>query len=273
MEDREYISFSELCALDFDITDIFAMRQKWQKGALFHMDHPRKSSAVIYLNGCEGVYYTSLGQTVNAQRKSLLCLPARSEYKCLNGECGSEFPDVYLVEFNVVKDGKILTFGRSPFIIDSVNSYVIADICVEIIKNYEASVRSYPALKASVYKLLAYIGREETLSRGKRFDSIATGIELLEADVMNESSIDEIAKMCGVSSGCFRRLFKEYSGITPGEYRMRVKLDKAKQMLLGSNAGIERIAEDVGFESSAYFCRIFKKKSGMTPSEYRKFNT
>lgn len=269
---EEYVSFSELYTMDFEIADICAMRQKWRSGITFNMDHPRKSSAVIYLNGCVGKYDTVDGKTVDAPCKSLVCLPAFSEYKVLNVDCGLAYPDAYLVEFNVVKDGKILTLGPSPFRIDGVNSFISADICLEAIKSYEATVRSPLALKAAVYKLLAFLGRETSLSRGKRFDSIKTGIEILEADAANEWSVDEISAACGVSGGCFRRLFREYSGMTSVEYRTRIKLDKAKSMLLGSDVSIERIAEDIGYKSSAYFCRVFKKEVGMTPSEYRRVN-
>lgn len=44
------ISFHELYTLDFELSDLFGQKQKWIKGVLFRMDHPRHSSAVIYLN-------------------------------------------------------------------------------------------------------------------------------------------------------------------------------------------------------------------------------
>lgn len=264
----EYVSFSRLYGMDFELCDLFAMRQIWKKGVVFHMDHPRKSCGIIYLNGCVGEY-TAATQKIPAPCKSLVCLPAGSEYSVLNAENGLASPDAYLVEFNAVKDGRILTFGDAPFVIEGVNSYLASQLVLDAVKAYEAPVRSPLALKAAVYSLLAYLGREDSHVSDKRFYSIKKGIEIIESDTVGQYGIDEIAAICGVSGGCFRRLFREYSGRTPMEYRNEMRLERAKNMLLSSNASVESVALSLGYESGAYFCRVFKKKTGITPTEYR----
>lgn len=271
MSSFDQVTFAELYAMDFEIKNIVAIRQKWRDGVIFHMDHPRKSSALIYLNGCSGEY-TSDGKTIYAPCKSLVCLPAFSTYEVLNINSGLASPDAYLVEFNVVKDGNVLTLGKSPFIISDVNTYIAAELACGAVKAYESTLRSPLNLKSAVYNLLTFVSKELSVRSNNKFDSIKIGIELLEADMLEERSIDEISKMCGVSSSCFRRLFHEYSGKTPIEYRNGIKLDKAKSMLLGSNEAIANISDALGYESSSYFCRFFKKKIGMTPSEYREKN-
>ena len=264
----EFLSFSELYGMDFELTDIFAMRQIWTKGVTFNMDHPRKSTGILYLNGCVGDYSCRNGR-LQAPVKSLVCLPAGSEYSVLNTENGLASPDAYLVEFNVRKDGKLLSFGSSPFLIEGVNSYLASELVLDTVKAYEAPLRSPLALKAAVYALLSYLGREDSHVSDKRFNSIKTGIELIESDLTGERSVDEIAEICGVSGGCFRRLFREYAGKTPVEYRNEMRLERAKNMLSSSNASVESVAEALGYESSAYFCRVFKKALGITPTEYR----
>lgn len=47
-------------------------------------------------------------------------------------------------------------------------------------------------------------------------------------------------------------------------------IDKAKDMLLGSDATVATVAYDLGFEYPQYFARLSKKKTGMTPAEYRR---
>lgn len=270
MNRNEYVSFSDLYTADFEVTDIFAMRQKWFRGVTFHMDHPRKSSAVIYLNGCVGEYASDSSDTFVAPCKSLVCLPAYSEYRVLNVDCGLAHPDAYLVEFNIVKDHSILTFAPTPFVIEGLNAPLASELMREVVETYEASIRSPMALKAAIYRLITFLGRESRRSYEKKYLPIAKGIELLESDTLCERSVAEIAGICGVSSGCFRRLFREYSGKSPAEYRNDVRLDRAKNMLLGNNMTVDTIADALGFESGAYFCRFFKKKIGMTPKEYRK---
>ena len=76
--------------------------------------------------------------------------------------------------------------------------------------------------------------------------------------------------MCGLSSGGFRRLFKQQMGKTPKEYILDIKLATAKRLLEESNRTVAEISEIIHFETTAYFCRFFKSKTGLTPSEYRK---
>ena len=272
MEKKNLISFSDLYTMDFDITDIFAMRQKWYRGLTFTMDRPRKSTGIIYLNGCVGEYTSAYSEAVCAPCKSLVCLPAQSEYKVLNADCGLGYPDAFLVEFNIVKDGEILTFADAPYVVEGVNACMAAELVKDVVAAYEASIRSSVELKATVYRLLAFLGKQMRRSFNKKFLSIEAGIELLESDPTANRSIEEITEICGVSSACFRRLFREYSGKSPSQYRIEIRLEKAKNMLLNSDITIENIADSLGFESSAYFCRQFKKKEGMTPKEYKKKN-
>ena len=115
------------------------------------MDHPRKSCGIIFLNGCVGEYTTFKGDKINAPCKSLVCLPAGSEYSVLNAVDGLASPDAYLVEFNLLKNGEILTFGDSPFVIENVNSYIASELVLDAVKAYEAPIRSPLALKSAWY--------------------------------------------------------------------------------------------------------------------------
>jgi transcriptional regulator GlxA family with amidase domain len=54
------------------------------------------------------------------------------------------------------------------------------------------------------------------------------------------------------------------------DYVHAVRIEEAKQIIETTNASIERIGEEVGYEDSASFRRLFKRKSGLTPAEYRR---
>jgi len=69
-----------------------------------------------------------------------------------------------------------------------------------------------------------------------------------------------------------RKLFKEYSGMTPMDYKLNAMIGQAKQHLTYSERSVAEIAEMLGFSSATYFCRMFKKKTGVTPMEYVKGN-
>ena len=96
------------------------------------------------------------------------------------------------------------------------------------------------------------------------------GLYNLITDIEQSKSIEEIAHMCNMSLSSFERRFKAYSGMSPVEYRLSKKLDRAEIMLKTGSMTLERIAEELNFYDGAYLCRIFKKKKGYSPSSFRK---
>ena len=81
---------------------------------------------------------------------------------------------------------------------------------------------------------------------------------------------DDIASSLNMSYSWFRRMFKQYTGLSPAQYQLQVKLQKAKALLIGSSKTVKEIAFILDFESANYFTFFFKQKTGTTPIEFRK---
>ena len=67
----------------------------------------------------------------------------------------------------------------------------------------------------------------------------------------------------------FCKLFKRATGLTFTDYVARVRVEKAKALLLERNRRVSEIAYDVGFQSLTHFNRIFRKIVGQSPTDYR----
>lgn len=76
-------------------------------------------------------------------------------------------------------------------------------------------------------------------------------------------------KESGVGKSQFHTLFKQTTGMSPQQYIVKLKMDKAKAMLLESNRSVTWIAEQLGYPSIHYFSRQFADVHGQAPSEYR----
>ena len=83
-------------------------------------------------------------------------------------------------------------------------------------------------------------------------------------------TIDNLAKMSGMSKYYFISSFKEFTGLTPMEYVIRFRLSKAKFYLEFSDYKIQDIAQKVGFNSTTAFTHTFTRYIGVTPSQYIK---
>lgn len=81
-------------------------------------------------------------------------------------------------------------------------------------------------------------------------------------------SIDHIASSLGYHRVHLSKAFKQRTGMSPKQYLLKVRMDKAKE-LLASPLTIEQVASSVGFNDALYFSKQFRKATGMPPSEYR----
>jgi YesN/AraC family two-component response regulator len=81
--------------------------------------------------------------------------------------------------------------------------------------------------------------------------------------------LDNAAKAMHVSTFCFCKMFKKATGLTFTEYLGRVRIEKAKGLLLNPHLRISEIAYDVGFQSLTHFNRVFPQVTGVSPTAYR----
>ncbi|HYH56503.1 MAG TPA: AraC family transcriptional regulator [Anseongella sp.] len=80
----------------------------------------------------------------------------------------------------------------------------------------------------------------------------------------------ELAAELAMSYSLFRKTFKSLAGVSPGQYHLQKRVEKAQELLSTTLLSVEEIATFMGFESVYYFSRIFRIKSGISPTAYRK---
>lgn len=83
-------------------------------------------------------------------------------------------------------------------------------------------------------------------------------------------NIEQLAGELHVGYSYFRQMFRKYTGISPTQYHLSLRIQKAKDLLISTDQSFKEIAIDLGFESYFYFSRIFKDKIGKSPMEFRK---
>lgn len=81
---------------------------------------------------------------------------------------------------------------------------------------------------------------------------------------------DELARLCGLSTVYFRKLFAEIYATSPINYIHKLRISKAKEMLASDFASISSIALSLGYINIYDFSRDFKKHTGISPSQYKK---
>lgn len=98
---------------------------------------------------------------------------------------------------------------------------------------------------------------------------VAAALRHIEARQGARISIDELAADAAVSLYHFLRIFEQVVGITPGQYMLRTRLQRAAVRLRRCNDGIAAVALDCGFDDLSTFNRQFRRATGLTPGAFR----
>lgn len=83
----------------------------------------------------------------------------------------------------------------------------------------------------------------------------------------------DLAGVVGLSLSHFGRRFKASFGVSPRDYLIRARVDRAKTLMHGKDAPLSQIALDSGFCDQAHMCRLFRVVVGSTPSRWRRQQT
>lgn len=95
-------------------------------------------------------------------------------------------------------------------------------------------------------------------------------INYMSENICEQITLDKLSKSFFVSKGTLIYSFKKYTGCTPMEFLLTLRLTRAKEQLANTKKGMERIAADCGFSSANYFSLIFRQKEGIAPTAYRR---
>jgi AraC-like DNA-binding protein len=109
------------------------------------------------------------------------------------------------------------------------------------------------------------------INTGRDFPKTFMNLEqALRQDLSHQWTVEEMAALVGLGSTLFNEKVKSYSGFSPINYLINIRIAEAIKLLKRPDISLTDIALDTGFYSSQHFSTTFKKLTGYTPSEFRK---
>lgn len=183
--------------------------------------------------------------------------------------------DQYFIHFYAKFDNNINIFSLMDFydFIPVENLELITYLFERINEIYSAPTDFLMVEADSILRYLLSLLRKETtenienmIKRIKHFEPV---LDYLEKNYSKKTSLNEMAAMVHLQPTYFSAAFKKVFGLSPVEFVISKKLEKAQDMLFFKNLSIKEIAFKVGFNDEFYFSRIFKKYLGISPAKYR----
>ncbi|MBT30447.1 MAG: AraC family transcriptional regulator [Thalassobius sp.] len=177
---------------------------------------------------------------------------------------GGDFTSKLIENLNITKESPIKQIGYSDKIIK---------VFMDILETSQFEFTGYQqVLAGEITKLIGWIHAEQRRAEFKK-DNVDKIIQTAKTLLMQNNfsgNPERVAAELNMSYSKFRKLFKDYTGLAPGQFQMRHKIATACNMLNEGKNSIKEISDKLGFETPQYFTRIFKKKMGKSPGAYKK---
>lgn len=178
-----------------------------------------------------------------------------------------------------------IVLNNSSFILhlDTESKREVSRICFEMLAENEAcQLGKYFMLKAHLMQILLHIIRgilelPDSKQKTCNFETynksyaVKRIVNYLSENYEHKISLDQIAHNMYLSPVYISKIFKEETGESPINYLIKIRLEKAREILEDSdNRSIKSIANNVGYEDVYHFSKLFKKYYGVSPLHYRK---
>lgn len=265
------LNILDLYEYDYSVNVINALKQFWKTLNYFCcFGSPKCYNMLLFLDGCKAEYTLKNGEKIYAQKGDIVYTPVGSEYSVFFYDFEEADSNTIGINF-LLYDSKNLPFALSDkieiFRADNANYLSIFNK----IDNYcEANIICKGKIKSVMYDLIFKLSEYYRKDYCNKYRTIAKGITYLEQNEEQILKISEIADMCNVSEVYFRKLFKDYSGMSPVEYRITTKICRAKNYLKQDGLTVAEISDRLGFEDVSYFIKQFRERTGVTPNDYRR---
>ncbi len=143
----------------------------------------------------------------------------------------------------------------------------------EIIREAESEHTGFQVLLSSIvlHILGSIVFKVNNLQYGNAHlvDKIKEARSIMRNNLSSNPSSEEIADQLNLGYTWFRRAFKEYVGISPNQYQLLLKFNRAKELLTTTSDNISEIAYQLGFENVSQFSSFFSKREGISARDYR----
>ena len=143
------------------------------------------------------------------------------------------------------------------------------DLITHGLRNRGAASQLCDALMQYILILIASCASHDTVSLSPAYTTYVRCRDQIEKHYLRLHSLDELARETFVDKAYLCRLFQRFDSQTPHQYLMRLKMNRAAELLEDSEMLVKQVSVAVGFDDAFHFSRVFKNVLGISPKAFR----
>ena len=263
------ISFSELLNRSFNVSKIEAVERAWRNGNINRYPEGREENIISYtFEGSKHIVDYGKGAQYALSAPAVVLISKGTPYLSQTElKAGEEFGRTVCIRFALSDDnGEELCFDEPFGVWSNDRDGKLLQAFRGVLSAYLATDACPMRIKARLYELLRLLClRENDRGLSKAARQIFPAVDHIEKHPEQNTSVSELATMCFLSESYFRVQFRGCLGCSPTDYRNRLRVEKAQELLDSSLWTTELIAEKLGFCDTSHFYRVYKKIMGSTP--------
>ena len=224
----------------------------------------RKYCGIVYVLEGYAEYTLGNGQQLHARPGDCFFMPKGAVYTTRCNECD---PFVHMtVNFELLEE--------TPLFAGPVRQHIGSALRMEqvfssLVHHWSARHPFYrERCIGLLYELLYLFLKENQTPAQAYLQQLLPARQYLDSHFTEDFPLSVLSGLCGLSETYFRRLFHRVFHETPVQYRCRLRIAYAKDLLLTGHYSMTRIAQLCGYPDPAYFSRMFRKNTGISPSQY-----
>lgn len=238
----------------------------WEKGRILN------EYQIVYITKGRGMYKSEETEKRNIiEGDTMLVFPGvRHTYRPFPEAGWDEYwvgfrgayPDTLIENGFLTAETPVLHTGLHEILIDSFHEL------------FEIAQREPPHFQlkmgGAIIKLIArMLSLSEQEKQGSKVESLVQKARfLLDEHIYNHLEMNDFARQLNTDYPELRKIFKSYTGMSPYQYFLHLKINKAKDLLAQKEYSVKEIAYMLSFENQYYFSRLFKTKTGVPPSQW-----
>ena len=249
-------------SINIELTQIL---YRYHAQPVYHEKNRKTDGFIYYVKG--GHTFDFGAYSLCAKAENFIYLPYGETY--IN-RLSEKYTEYYQIDFKLYENGKPVRLFDTAKKFSSESANKALPIIKRMYNAYTSgNIPSTLFCISDIIKIIGIVKSEESMNNDDKsgMDKIRNSVSYISEHYSEDTSVHELAAMSNMCVSNLEKLFKKHFGMSPTAYRNKIRINHAKNLIMGGFS-ISEAAQMTGFSDYFYFSRVFKRFSGCSPGSF-----